>query len=738
MTERARRALVLFAFALAWLLTPRRASAVELEIFIDVANEDDLYELYATDQIGETTYLAMLDVMRKGTDLETATREDLYALPNLTYADADRIIQYRKEAGTIRDPAALVAAGVLSKRKLLALAPFLVVGQDVNRRPVNGQARFQSVWTVRDKRPPAMMLQARINALRYLSAGFTGRLTRDRIGPVAWDPNRQALSADGPKARVDLPKVFIQWDTPEYGVIAGSYRIGFGQKLTFDNTGRYTPNGFSLDDAMYYRVRPSAPCRLSPGERLTVDCDNPDLQAAPDHKIRYGLFGVAAGAKHISLPVGWLQAYGFFSYQPRNFYQYYIYNKDTCADPTVDDDPGCSAPDLYARRDPVLTPSNEQKYQTLPNLFDLIVGGGNFSYFFDRRTHVGVTGYGAAPRWRVPGADLDFRPYTALPYGGAFGAVGVDASWGYKWADVFAEFSRSMDSQPGAGNGGYAGIVRHTATFDNHEVEVSARFYDRAFNNPFARPIAAQDQNDGLRASNEAGGRVRYNAFLWKRLDLRTLLDMWTDVVDPIPQIRGQVRGDVDATKWFRPGLQLVAQDRNVGSNGRGDCFYGYGQVDSVDENDDPLPSDPSDPDTDLSGLPQACYGERYAVMARMRFQPVKQVWFALQYQHEFIDDQNYTDSFRQDATAIGTLTTRPIEPLSISMRIRYKSDDIEADDRLEEILWGYLEVSYRIRRWLTPRIRYDVYGWLDSRDSTAARYPNPVHWLWFELESRF
>ena len=110
-----------------------------------------------------------------------------------------------------------------------------------------------------------------------------------------------------------------------------------------------------------------------------------------------------------------------------------------------------------------------------------------------------MTGYGAAPRWLVQDASLDFQEWSPFPYGGPFGAVGIDASWGHRWADLFAEVSRSVDSQGDRVGGGWAGILRHTATFDNHELEVSGRYYDSEFENPFARPIAAIDQNEGLR-----------------------------------------------------------------------------------------------------------------------------------------------------------------------------------------------------------------------------------------------
>ncbi|MBL8945971.1 MAG: hypothetical protein JNK45_22595, partial [Myxococcales bacterium] len=219
---------------------PRIAHAIEYEVFIDVEDEDELYDLYVTGQISESTYLSLLDVFRAGTDLDVADRDALYALPNLTYAEVDRILAYRAEAGRIRDPAALVPAGVLSARKLASIAVFLQVGDGPKgRAPATGFAQYQTIWTAKDDRVPPMVLRARITTLRHLTLGMAGVVARNQPGIASWDPNRNALIADGPAARVRLPKVFVQWDTPTYGVIVGSYRIGFGQRLTFDNSGRY-------------------------------------------------------------------------------------------------------------------------------------------------------------------------------------------------------------------------------------------------------------------------------------------------------------------------------------------------------------------------------------------------------------------------------------------------------------------------------------------------------------------
>lgn len=762
MTRRARARSWLSLLVAALWLVARPAAAIEYEIDVDVEDEDELYDLYASGQLSEGSYLSLLELLRRGTDLDTADRESLYALPNLTYTDVDRILAYRAEAGRIRDPAALVPAGVLSARKLASIAPFLVIGDGGKRRaPVSGFVQYQTVWTAKDRRVPPMALQARVTTLRHLTLGFAGLVTRNRLGPVTWDPNRDGFSAEPLAPRARLAKAFVQWDTPKYGVIAGSYRIGFGQRLTFDNSGRYTPNGFFLDDTLVRRVQLTRLCRESAGELDAAPCDD-TVYATPDHSFRLGLLGVAAGAKHIDVGQGWLQAYGFFSYQPRDLYQYQVYNTAICDDPAVDTDevPECKAPSVYKRRDPLLGETSTYSYQTLPNMFDLVLGGGNFSWFYDRRTHVGATGYGAAPKWLVEGADLDFTPTSPFPYGGAFGAVGADASWGHRWADLFAEVSRSFDHEKGELGGGFAGLLRHTATWDVHEIEVSARFYERDYNNPFARPIAATDQSGGVRARDEAGGRVRYNAFLGDRATLRTFLDVWSDTAGERIQLDTYARADVDVNDWFRPGLWFQFRDRNfrstssvLGVSGDSDpliagrqvteSFCDLGDTSSEFDANDSLVTDTTqlndiDPDAVNQSSLTVCSGERYSITPRLRFAPHKRVWLLLQYRHDFVEDGNYPDAIRHDANAFFQITTRPIDPLRLRMRWRYYSDDIADDARLEESVWGYLDVSYRVARWLVPRVRYDIIFRLDQRESTLARSPNPEHWLLFELESRF
>jgi hypothetical protein len=711
---------------LALFATPVRAA--EYEIFVDADDEEELYDLFATNQISEDTFNTLVELHRRGVDLNTATREELYALPNLTFEDVDAILQYRADTGYITSPATLVLAKVLDRRKLGSIAMYLVVREPGRAlSATNGMIRAQTAWSVEDSTAPPAVMQARVSTARHLTVGASIFHTRLRLGDVRWDPAREAMSATDVGSRAHVPKAFAEWDGDGWGVIAGSYRIGFGQRLTFDNSGRFTPNGFYFDDSVFRSASLTRECRYSTGELAESPCTGAagDVYVTPDFRWRDGLRGAAVGFDHAKLPVGWLQGYAWASYQNHGIYQYELYDRNACDDPRNDDDDRCSAPDVYVR-DPAdpLASAPRFAFQTLPNMYDQALGGANFSWFHARRTHVGVTGYGAAPIWRVEGADLDFQEWASTPFGGPYGAVGADAAWGHRWADLFAEVARSVDSmeptEESPGGGGWAGILRGTATWKDNELELAARYYDTAYANPFARPINAPDEFDGNRSRDEAGIRLRYNGLVADRLSLRSSADFWLQPTEQQPKTLAFVRGDVKATEWFYPGLWLQYRNKDLRSfDSVGQCFEVSVEF---DENGEPIP----------------CGGQQFQITPRLGFKPHKRVSFTTQYQHEWLDDPAYDDRRRQDASAWLIFSTNPWKTLRFRARARYRFEDISDNARLEQSLWSYLEGSYKFANSLTLRLRYDLLVWLDERSSTADRIPSPEHWLRLQLEARF
>ena len=700
-----------FGLALGW---PSTAAAVEYEIFIDIDSEEGLNDLLLTQQITDTSYETLVELLRQGVDLNTADREGLYALPNLTYDEVDRILAYREDAGRIADPAALVTAGALPRRKLAAIAPFLLIpAPEGSAGAITGFVRYRMTYVAGDPRVPPMALQGRITALGNLTVGGAALLDPRRLARVRWDPNRDALVADGDLPRPHVPKAFAKWETDRWGVIAGTYRIGFGQRLTFDNSRRYTPNGFYLDDTIIARYDLTRLCSESSGELVDAPCEDTDPRVAPNFQVAPGLRGLAAGAKTLPLPQGWLQAYGFWSLQNLDLYQYRLYEDSACADPGSDA-VECDSPGVFVAQEDPAAQTTRYIQRTLPNMVDVITQGANVSWFRDDRTHVGVTGYGSVPRWRVEGADLDFTPAARFPRGGAFGAVGADFSWGYRWADLFGEVSRSFDAIPTEqnGGGGFAGLVRHTASWGSNEVEVSARYYDTRYANPYARAISSRDRFEGNQTRDEAGGRIRYTGELAERVDLRAFADVWVRPSTLTTRMRMFVRSDVEVTPWWKPGLWAEYQSRDLTRPSFQQCTAaGAGEIDIVLDMDD--------------STAIVCGGQRVQLTARSRFQPHKRLYFTLQYRHEFqnwnfpqaelsreIDfnddnveqrrnfgnptsDPDFVAEFdalnrlRQDVNAFLSIVAKPVDPLRLRARVRWFWEDIADNARLEHSVWS-------------------------------------------------
>jgi len=92
----------------------------------------------------------------------------------------------------------------------------------------------------------------------------------------------------------------------------------------------------------------------------------------------------------------------------------------------------------------------------------------------------------------------------------------------------------------------------------------------------------------------------------------------------------------------------------------------------------------------------------------------------------------------QQDIAAVLSLTTQPHDLLRLRLRLRYDFDDVWNNHRLPQTLWGYLDMALTLRERDLLRLRYDLRAFLDERDSTAARAPNPEHWIWLEYAFRY
>ena len=132
----------------------------------------------------KTTFNTLFEIYQRGIDINDAGRAKLYTLPNLTYRDVDGILEYRKEAGSINDPADLVANDVLTQEQLTAIAPFLwKTDRATPKQETKGSFHLQTRLSGKnDRYPPASAFQGRLRALGKLHLGVGGSPTAEPIG----------------------------------------------------------------------------------------------------------------------------------------------------------------------------------------------------------------------------------------------------------------------------------------------------------------------------------------------------------------------------------------------------------------------------------------------------------------------------------------------------------------------------------------------------------------------------
>ena len=709
----------LLALGMATSLLAGDAEANQYEVFIDIDTEEDLYDLQVANVLDVDTFETLVELLQRGVDLNRAGRKTLYALPNLTLVEVDAILAYRDVVGRITDPATLVSQGILRSDKLHAIAAFLVIRTgDDNSSPASGMVRMQTRYSLKDTGVPASALQLRAQGLQNIRVGMVALNTRLLIDDVRYDPTRQALSAGSPTNSLRVPKAYVQWEGESFSAIAGTYRTGFGQRLTFDNTDQTDPDGFYGDSDVFRGSELTRDCKLSTGELAGAPCPASEgyTYVTPDYKSRDGLLGLAVSLRELALGEGTLEAHAFVSYQPRSIYQYELYNPQVCEDPRSDD-ASCSAPDVFRTASNPLEPSPKFSFQTLPNVYAEKIAGGNLSYALDRRTHIGVTGYGAQVDWLIEGMELDFQEWSSLPFGGGFGAVGVDAAKGFGSTDLHAELTRSFDGMPSGG--GLGALLRAVTAWNKSEVVTSLRYYDQNFANPHARPIAAADEFEGLRARDEIGARVQFTGEFDKRFRLRSKLDLWSSPSESTREIAAFVRGDIEVSDRVAWGLWTLYQDRDLARAGRDECYAG--------EEDDVGPNGPL-----------SCAGQKLQATTRLRISPYRDLWIDLQYQHELQDDSKYDNKYRQDIAVVGIITAKPHKRFRLRARTRYLFEDISDKNYLETSWWSYADLTYHLRRRDKLRLRYDLVVHLDDRSSTMTRSPNPEHWMRFEYEAHF
>jgi hypothetical protein len=695
------------ALLIVWtLLASPGASAEPYEVEFTITDESDLQALYEDGALSEEDFATLLEVLRTGVDLRTATREGLYTLPGLTWAQVDALLAYRARGEGLGEPEELVAAGVLTAEQLRRLRPFLL-DEERGARDISGRVRLLTAYAAADALVPPVLLQAQVDAPLGFQGGGVATLTRRRLGLVRYDSRRRVLTAGLPDVAPVLPKLHVAWAGEHASVLVGTYRLGFAQRLTLDTTGRPTPDGFVPDEAFLVPGAPERRCMLSG----TGACPAEEAQGrvTPDFGGTEGFRGVV-GTVHGGVEGLELSLTGFGSYQSRELSQYELLDVKTR-----------KAPDVLAVLPGTRVPGvTHFVSRTLPDVFHELAGGGHVTVGLSPRTRLGLTTWGSWPVWAVEGVALDFRESSRYPAGGGFGAVGVDAAWGAGPVDLFFEGARAFSG----GQGGGFGAVQRTVLGDRaRELELTLRYYGRDFANPYGRPVSSPDESEGLRASNEMGARLRYlHRTAEEAWRLSGMVDVWTQPpgseVPGIVHLRASARVDYVEVPVLQPSVWVEHRNKDLGRNGPGLCFEGT--------------------EGTSRGEPLPCGGEQYRIAGRVRLEATEDLSLAVQYQHTLTGSDRHPEGFQTDGSAVLDVLFRPLPTLRLHGRASWRDEDLSESTRLTQGLRTSLEVAWAALPELGARARYELA--LDLKSPEGARTPpEPLQHLFrLELEGRF
>ncbi|MBN1334728.1 MAG: hypothetical protein JXB39_02075 [Deltaproteobacteria bacterium] len=523
-----RRFLPLFA-ALPWLV------AFDYGTSVLISTEDDIYALEYDGEIDEEQRDVLLALLAEPLDPNTATREALQRLPDVTYGMADAIVAARAldpfvQASDLR--------AIVGRRVWRRIQPFVEVPEPRARvTPLSGVASLRVLDRFADDKAPPGYVRARVKVDRWLEGGLVAAEHPSLYGP---DYTGTTPVFEGYGTRVSLKRAHVAARRPTGSVVAGHYGVGFGQRLTFDETDLERPDGWTTD----LRITESAKHDgLSVPKRLL------GVAASLDRPLESGLS---------------LRATAWGSANPHDLYY-------TSLDP----------------HDSTVSGGEEVQYPTFPRVYREDLVGLHAALCRGTRSRVGVTAWGGRA---VKAYDYVFRSFD-LPDRAFYGAVGVDGAWSRGILDLYGEAALTD-------TGGAAARVESVWNPPEAEITVAVRSYGVGFDNPHSRGSSQPDtlsgwdpedwpdvaeESTGKRDRDELGPQVKvvWDPASWLRV--RTRADAWQRRTQDVWNAWMETRIDLDP--FERAGFDLSGSftDKDLSTGGAG-IPYDSGTDDEPDQ----------------------------------------------------------------------------------------------------------------------------------------------------------
>ncbi len=547
---------------LAALLLAAPALAREYSVNIHISDEQDLRELYYDGEIDDEEFQILLRMLESPVDLNHSEKADLYQLPGVTALLADRIVEERIVNGPY-----LILNDLITRvegttwRLLQRIDPFVVVSMvKGSSPPLKGAIRYSLFrdWNgCQDIEPeddyparsryrcqlgydkfPTMGLSGGAQVLGWLDFGLAATL-QEGVKYAEYDPASRDIFASYGMPTLQLHSGYVRVRRPHGEALVGSYNVDFGSGLVIGTSSGRDRHGFTV-------------------RRL--------LGAGTEDRIvpHKGLFGAAARAHPLRVGRADLDLSVFGSI--RNYDQYSSYINITGGEEVDPYTEQFGSPRIWID-------GQRSRSITLPNVFRVALAGGNVSVRINRRTHVGITGYGAhLDRAIMPGVTDQSTFYIAQrwPHSNDFGAVGLDGAVGFGLLDFSGEAAFWLDRDPGMAL--YFRTILEPAW---GEFVLSARHYSKDYANPFAHGEARSDQLFGYTDRNEQG--VRFKALISpdKRIKGRLRLDIARNILLNTWDFEFKASIQGRPLEFLQLKTMFRAVDQNMARGGRDKMYSG-------------------------------------------------------------------------------------------------------------------------------------------------------------------
>ena len=659
------RALAGIAGALVALL-PGSLGAIEYSNPVVVEDEDGIYQMYENGLLNEEERDRLLDLYRDRIDLNAADRDELYELPGMTYAVADRVLKYRRQHGDFAQVEDLLEVPDFPDELWEQVMPFVEARRAGGwLKGVTGRARLRAnaIDTVNpgsapdteanpgDPRP-GFAQQTDLRILDRYGLGWT-LLLQDHLAPVAFYPavgdTPGYFVSDGTTYVPGLQS-FRAYGTARAGhfdVIGGFYRVGFGLGLTFDSTTKVQPWGWIRDQQLYEQYE-GAGFRMSRGQR-----------------------GLAVTAK--ALDVGddlTLDAAAFASFSDDDAYQYdfghYV------SDPKKPAEPAEFA--SYPLYEGEYGDDNRLAYQTLPRIYHELLGGGAVRLNAGTRHHVGLTGYGSHILWRNDG-DFVFSESAPYPEGRTtWGAFGANFETGVDLWTLLGE-AALMD------NLSSAVYLTSLLEFAHVNVRTSVRNYSEQFDNPHSRGHADLDEYLGDRDRDERGAEVLIIGKLPWKVRVTGAADVWQRPTLDVWNGEFSLRTDWKPWRWLNLAAWLYLKDKDLSRGGRGQAYD--------------------------AGTDEAPAGMRWDWAVQLGSTPLEGLSFMAYYKRTLKDATAYPTAFEPSQMFWVRGAWRFLPGWAVAARVKYYDEDTLDDARGSRYWEVYGEVEAALWRMVSAKVRY-------------------------------